>query len=335
MTQGAIRKEDLKGLIAAVRKDGSFYGPVSGSDGVCLSELGPDDDMALDYFNFKLPPKVRFFPRSEVICTYQGVDMTSVPLAEEKAVIFGVRPCDTLSLIYMEKVFLDEQFADPYYRSRRDNSVVISLACTDPLETCFCTSVGGSPAGRDGADILAFDVGDSLLFDALTAKGESFMRSHSSVLGEVTEADLKARDEQVANAEEKVPAVDTSCVTERLQAGYDSPFWEEIAQKCLGCGVCTYLCPTCHCFGLHDEQVDLNGRRIRVQDSCMFSSFTLEASGHNPRTSNGQRMRQRVMHKFRYTVENLGNIFCVGCGRCITNCPVNMDIRETIAEAGK
>ena len=341
MGQGAIKKSDLKKLIAAVTKDGKFYGPVSGSDGVSLAELGPDDEVAFDYFNFTLPPKHIFFPQSEVICTCKDGDMTQVPLPEEKVVIFGVRPCDALALLYLDKVFVDEKFSDPYYRTRRDNAVIISLACSDPLETCFCTSVGGGPAGREGADVLAADMGDSLLFESVTAKGEAFMKAHARLFEKAKSREMKARDEQASEAQKKVPAVDVSGITEKLQAMFDSPIWDEITERCLGCGVCTYLCPTCHCFGLTDEDLGRQGTpgrisgRIRTQDSCMFPSFTLEASGHNPRTLRGERMRQRIMHKFRYTVENFGDVFCVGCGRCISNCPVNMDVRETLAEVNK
>lgn len=340
MVQGAIRKEDLKKLIVAVGKDGSFYGPVRGGDGVVLSELGPDDEMALTYSNFKLPPKRQFFPQSEVIYTYEGGGRTEVPLPEETSdrvrVIFGVRPCDARSLLYLDKVFLDGTFSDPYYRRRRDLSIIISLACSDPLETCFCTSVGGNPTGKEGADILASDVGDALLFEAVTPKGKAFMKAHSDLFEQPKAKEMMVRDEQVSSAEKKIPALDISDITERLRENFDAPIWDEIAQRCLGCGVCTFLCPTCHCFGLYDEAHsgwgELRGRRVRVQDACMFPSFTLEASGHNPRPSNGERMRQRIMHKFRYTVENFRDIFCVGCGRCITHCPVNIDIRETIAE---
>jgi ferredoxin len=343
MVQGVIGKENLKKLIAAVEKDGSFYGPIMGSEGVSLSELDPDDEVVLDYLNFTLPPKRQFFPQNEVIYTYEGGDITDALLSGETSegirVIFGVRPCDVLSLLYLDKVFLDEKFIDPYYRTRRDNSIIISLACSDPLETCFCTSVGGSPVGNEGADILAFDVGDALLFEAATPKGEDFMKAHSGLFEEPEAEHTRTRDEQASSAEKKVPVMDVSDITERLQANFDSPIWDEIAGRCLSCGVCTYVCPTCHCFGLYDEaqggEIELKGCRIRVQDGCMFPSFTLEASGHNPRTSNGERMRQRMMHKFRYTVENFGDIFCVGCGRCIGHCPVNIDIRETLAEVLK
>jgi len=318
MVQGLIRKEDLKKLIAAVSKNGAFFGPVMAGENVSLSKVEPDGALTLEYSNIKLPPKRLFSPQSEVI-----------------GVIFGVRPCDALSLVRLDKVFLEGEFVDPYYRRRRDNAIIISLACSCPLDTCFCTSVGGSPAGTEGADVLACDLGEALLFESVTAKGEAFMKVHSGLLGKATKAHAKARDAQASDAEKMVSRVNVSGIAEKLQGSFESPVWEEIARRCLGCGICTYLCPTCHCFGLYDEQAGLKGRRIRTQDSCMFPSFTLEASGHNSRTSNRERMRQRVMHKFCFTVENFGDLFCVGCGRCITNCPVNMDVRETVAEVSK
>ncbi len=332
MEQGAINKEDLKKLIAAVTAKGTFYGPAAGSSGVTLSELEADGELVLDYANFMLPPKRCFFPQSEVISTSNGEGVSEAPLPAEKSVIFGVRPCDALSLLHLEKVFLDEQYNDPYYRARRDNAVIISIACNEPLDTCFCTSVGGDPAGRDGADIVTFDIGDALLWEAVTSKGEGFMKAHAALFRVPTAAETKTRDEQAAAAAKKMPTVNADGITENLKGNFDSPVWEKIGERCLGCGVCTYVCPTCHCFGIYDEKSDAGGRRIRAQDSCLFSAFTLEASGHNPRKSHGERMRQRIMHKFRYTAENFGNIFCVGCGRCITRCPVNIDLRETIAE---
>ena len=335
MLQGLLKKENIKKLISAVKKTGRFFGPVKGSEGMSLSELGPDDEPALDYSNLKLPPKRQLFPWSEVICTYGAENIAEAPVSGEKVVIFGVRPCDALSLTYLDKIFLDEKFIDPYYRSRKDNSVIISLACSEPLETCFCTSVGGSPAGREGADILAFVMKDSLLFEACSEKGRTFMDHHSAVFQKPGQADIKTRDEQASAAEKKVQMIGVSDITEKLKGNFDSPVWDKIAERCISCGVCAYLCPTCHCFGFYDEKAGLKGRRIRVQDSCMFSSFTIEASGHNPRTTGGERMRQRIMHKFRYTVENSGDIFCVGCGRCIGNCPVNIDIRESVAEVVK
>jgi len=280
-----------------------------------------------------LPAKREFFPQCEVVCTYEADVMKEAVLSDEKVVLFGVRPCDAMAVSYLDKVFLDEKFVDPCYQSRRDNSVMISLACKEPGQTCFCTSVGAGPGGKDGADILAFDLGDSLLLETATEKGEAFMTAHSGLFKEPTAEQLEAGKAQVSGAESKLAAIDVAGIADKLRAAFDSEVWDKVAERCIGCGVCTYSCPTCHCFGLCEDSAGSTGKRVRVQDACMFSAFTLEASGHNPRGSCWERMRQRVMHKFCYTVENFGDIFCVGCGRCIDHCPVNMDIRETLAEA--
>jgi ferredoxin len=118
---------------------------------------------------------------------------------------------------------------------------------------------------------------------------------------------------------------------EKLDGIFEEEVWETITNNCLGCGACTYLCPTCHCFDITDETNGKgDGIRIRTWDSCQYPLFTLHASGHNPRVNKKQRMRQRLMHKFSYTVEKNDAIFCVGCGRCVIHCPVNLDIREML-----
>jgi ferredoxin len=326
-----IRKADLGKLVEAVGKTARFFAPVRRSEGVVLDEVGTDSEIEFDYVNVKLPLKRHFFPRAELLYTYEGGQLRDVPLPEGKTVVFGARPCDVLAMLYLDKVFLGEPAADPYYARRRENAVVISLACRAPAPTCFCTSVGGNPAGREGADVLAADLGDALLFESVTEKGQAFLKEHAKLLAKPKEGQTKAAKKAAAEAEKQVAAVEAAGVTDRMKEMSDSPLWEEITQRCLGCGVCTQVCPTCHCFGIYDEPKGSGGKRIRVQDACMFPGFTLEASGHNPRARRGQRMRQRVMHKFCYTAENYGEIFCVGCGRCITECPVNMDVRETIS----
>jgi sulfhydrogenase subunit beta (sulfur reductase) len=123
---------------------------------------------------------------------------------------------------------------------------------------------------------------------------------------------------------------DFSGVKEKLDASFDSPLWLAVTRRCLGCGACTYLCPTCHCFDITDESRGERGARVRTWDTCQASLFTRHASGHNPRPDRRARMRQRLMHKYSYTVETAGAVFCSGCGRCVRACPVNLDIREML-----
>ena len=115
-----------------------------------------------------------------------------------------------------------------------------------------------------------------------------------------------------------------------MPENFKADFWDDLAMKCIGCAACTFVCPTCHCFDITDEGKRELGRRVRTWDGCMFPKFTLHASGHNPRTSAGQRVRQRVLHKFSYFRDNQGVISCTGCGRCIEVCPTGMDIRDIL-----
>jgi len=116
-----------------------------------------------------------------------------------------------------------------------------------------------------------------------------------------------------------------------LLALYNASFWPQIAEACINCGACTFLCPTCYCFDIQDEVAGTKGVRLRYWDSCMFPLFTLHASGHNPRGQKMQRVRNRFMHKFKYFPDRFGPVSCVGCGRCVKDCPVNIDIREVIS----
>ena len=181
----------------------------------------------------------------------------------------------------------------------------------------------------DGLDLLFTDLGDRYLVEAITERGEALV-ADSPYFREATTTDVNLKAEIAARAEQAVSGPSVEGVKEQLDGMYDDPFWDELHEKCLGCAVCTYLCPTCHCFDIVDEAVNAQGRRVRNWDSCQFPLFTLHASGHNPRPSGRERMRQRIMHKFRYFVENFGEVACVGCGRCVRECPVNMDLREVL-----
>ncbi len=314
---------------------GRVRGPVRDvrTGNVVLEDLTSTSELILDYANFTLPPKREFFPQCEGIARYDAGAFREETTSDERVILFGIRPCDVHSLRYLDKVFVDSQFTDPYYRKRRDQALVISLACEKPGAACFCSSVGGGPAAIvEGADVMAFHLGDSLMFEAFSEKGEDFLKKNGALLRDPTAAELQKRKQQEGlRTMSSEPRMDN--VSQAIGKHFNSPLWDAVAETCLGCGVCTYLCPTCHCFDLYDEKHETGDTKIRVHDSCMFASFTREASGHNPRLKRGERMRQRVMHKFVHAPENFGAVFCVGCGRCVMHCPTNIDIRETVSRA--
>jgi ferredoxin len=330
----AVDASKLKKLITAMAKDAEALGPIAdGEHGAVLGPLSDTTALMLDYGNFKLPPKRRLFPQCEVISTYADGCVSETKQRSVKTVLFGIRPCDAQAIAHLDKVFLGDDAIDPYYKSRRDATLVISLACRRPASTeCFCSSTGAGPASKAGADAMAWNLGTSLLFESITVKGEAFLKKHAALLREATPEELQASKKQESATLKELPTKSLADVPKLLKNQNDPAIWEEVSSTCLSCGACTYLCPTCHCFDFYDEKQGDGARKLRLHDACMFESFALEASGHNPRARASQRMRQRVMHKFSYAPENYNELFCVGCGRCIIHCPSSIDIRETVSK---
>jgi ferredoxin len=278
-------------------------------------------------------------PRTETLFSYQEGKYITPDMPDERRIIFAVRPCDARGIALLDHVFDSapdaeaatdsRSYQDPYLAHRRKHTVMIGLACGQPLSTCFCTSVDGGPFSTHGLDQLWTDLGDRYLIEALTERGQGLL-ADSPHLRPAGSEDLEQKTELKGRAEDALSGPDVTGIKEKLDRMYDSPFWQYVHLTCLGCGACTFLCPTCHCFDIQDEGDRREGRRVRNWDTCQFSQFTLHASGHNPRTSGKERVRQRIMHKFSYYVENFGVIACVGCGRCVRECPVNLDIRAVL-----
>lgn len=340
-----LTAEKLDALIAAVNGSGAFIAPASMAEGGTPGEtlfrpVTKAAEVRLDRVNTRMSVKGAFFPQRETILRFEGSVLREVPApADRPLVVFGARPCDAKSLLFMDKVFEGRATApgnatheDPYYVARRRAAIVISLACDAPAASCFCTSVGGHPHGTDGADILASRAGKNgdFLLEPMTDKGRAFLAGHAALLAPAGADAEAAREARGREAAAKMQALDFSGVKEKADASFDSPVWERIVQSCLGCGVCTFVCPTCHCFDITDETSGTGGIRIRTWDACQYPLYTVHASGHNPRPAKRARMRQRIMHKYSYTVETAGMVSCTGCGRCVRLCPVNLDIRQML-----
>lgn len=330
MDARAIDKGRIVELLDELIEGYEVFAPVMSDDVMLFDKIASGGEARLDFGNSKRLPKEAFFPPSEVMFVYQGTQAEAPPSKGDR-VLFGIRPCDARSFLLLDKVFNTPDYQDAYYVEKRERTYVVGIGCNRPLSTCFCTSVGGGPFNEEGMDVLLSDLGDRYLVQVISERGRRLLEGNA-LLEEATESDLREGNRIAAEARERVTSmVETEGLGDRLMGMYDDPFWDALHQKCLGCGVCTYLCPTCHCFDVLDEGGEQRGRRVRIWDTCQSALFTLHASGHNPRPSGRERMRQRIMHKFRYFVDNCGEIACVGCGRCIRNCPVNMDLREVLS----
>jgi ferredoxin len=269
------------------------------------------------------------FPHTEVIGRYKldGGDFTpeEVPPDAPKTVILALRPCDVAAMGLLDAVF-NWDYKDAFFNARRAATTLVALSCSAADEQCFCTSVGGSPDSSAGADAILrpADGGARLVLEPLTEKGRTVVEAGGKALAE-GQAKLDPPPE--------VPVkFDAKGVSDWLSENFESPFWQEVALACLGCGACTYACPTCHCFDIQDEATRSESVRLRNWDSCAMALFTAHAGGHNPRPTQTERWRQRVMHKFRYILDRFGRLGCTGCGRCGRLCPAGVAISEVCRE---
>lgn len=323
-------------LLQAVLASGvRTVAPVEDEGLVRFAVVEKADAAKLDYDNSRWSPKEVLFPKTEQLLSYdignQSVEMKEGEASPTATVLFGVRPCDAAGLTVLDRVFLAEPVDAPY-QARREATTVVGLSCTAPRAECFCTSVGLSPTSTEGSDVLLTPLDGKVLVEVVTDKGAALVGS----LGQVIQPGELPKDEVTKAAEERItPRRLLTELVEALEQHFESQEWEELARRCLGCGTCAYVCPTCHCFDLVDEADMRCGVRCRNWDACQFALFTLHASGHNPRTHQGARYRQRVLHKFSYFARKHGRFMCVGCGRCLAACPVGMDIAEVAEAVGK
>ncbi len=258
------------------------------------------------------------------------------PVNEAPAqVIFGLRPCDVRGFVQMDNVFSGYGgfYFDPYYNAKREATTLVAVTCRDPRSTCFCTSVGGGPAGTEGADALLTQVEGGLTFETFTPKGEALGAFPGFT--EVSQAQsLYAETVKETAASRVAPAFDLEGVRDQLRENIEHGDWHDLAMRCISCGTCTYVCPNCYCFNITDEIVETRGERMRTWDNCFNPMYTLETSGHNPRDIKSNRFRNRFSHKFWYYPDKYDSLLCSGCGRCVANCPTRIDIREVVRTMG-
>jgi ferredoxin len=293
--------------------------------------------MNLDFCNSEIPPKKLLFHQTETLFKFTPGTKAKIESVDvdEKKVIFGIRPCDAKSIAILDHAFKGD-YEDPYFLTRRKNTALIGLSCNKPEINCFCTSFDDSPASPKYVDILLTDIGDKYYVEVTSDKGKQLTKGMSKLFKPTKESDAKKKKEVEKKAIDMISRHQkTDGIVEKLDKIFEKPFWKEVAFKCIGCGTCTYLCPTCHCFDIQDESTLTKGARVRVWDTCMNPEYTLQASGYNPRPARANRVRNRVYHKYNYYPKNFDVIACVGCGRCIDLCPVNIDIIDVVTKAGE
>jgi ferredoxin len=258
-----------------------------------------------------------FLPRSEVLFSYSSearkVRLASEQLPNADQVIVAARPCDAAALPILDHVF-NWDYQDRFYNHRRQRTTVITMACQDHDEHCFCTSVGLGPCSQHGSDAMLVPI-DNEHFE-VRYRTERGRRRLSELL---LSSELTGT---VGSAPELRFSI--GAVQRFLDGGFEHDFWTSATLRCLGCGACSHNCPTCHCFDIVDQGQRGTGRRIRNWDSCQMAVYSLHASGHNPRATQVDRQRNRIFHKYHTYPNKFGDLLCTGCGTCSRNCPVSL-----------
>ncbi len=317
--------------------ESAVYAPVEAGGVVAFGRYQPGMALNLDALPTDKSPKELLFPQWENLMRFRmegkTIELTEQERCDEDYVFFGARACDLRAFQVLDKVFLAEP-VDTYYAARRAHGITVALACAEPADTCFCGVFGVEP-GEPEADVILWRVGDDYYADSRTEKGAGLMEGWDTV--EADEAPVRWIKGEIKKKLDSKPFAHLSLEGfdgAHLKEKFESPKWKNLALSCLGCGSCTFTCPTCQCYDIRDYDTGHGVERYRCWDSCMFSDFTMMAHG-TPRPTQTEKYRQRFMHKLVYAVENNGMYGCVGCGRCVKKCPMNLSIVKVIRALGE
>jgi ferredoxin len=259
------------------------------------------------------------------------LDARETPPEPKRIALLGVRACDLAGLAVQDRIFVHGTFPDPYYGSRRAGLLLVAVNCTRSVSTCFCTSMGTGPAATSGFDLALTELDDGFVVASGSEAGADV--AAALALGEAPAATVASAGAAVDTCARGMQrSLDVSQMPELLYANLEHPRWEDVAERCLSCGNCTMVCPTCFC---HDEREEpsldgVTSVRVREWDSC-FDRAHAQIHGMNARPHIRHRYRQWLVHKLASWIDQFGTSGCVGCGRCITWCPTGIDLTEEVA----
>ena len=329
--------ESLNSVFAKISANAELYIPADNCDGKAVYTKWAEGVELSNQLNTVKSPKDFFFPQVEDMMAFKvegkNIELIDIRKAQEDFVVFGVRACDVKAFEVLDNVFLVEP-VDSYYAERREHGIIISVACGRPSETCFCQTFG-IDAANPGGDITVWYADGNAYWQSNTEKGEKLLASLG--LESCDSAAVDAEKAKIANIMKKLPLAELKADAfggGKTMELFNRPEWKALSESCLGCGTCTFVCPTCQCYDVKEFNTGKGVVRFRCWDSCMYSDFTKCAHG-NPRLSQVERFRQRFMHKLVYYPENNNGLFgCVGCGRCLAKCPISMNIVKVMKTLG-
>lgn len=301
-----LKKEDMTRFLYKLKQKGELIAPQG--DDARLEVITDLKGINLS----KIPPfsvKKYFMPNEENLFSYDNNKIFNgeKPISR---VLFGIRLCELNALLRMDKLFLDAKNPDTIYKKRRDNSILIGYNCTKPEANCFCESMDL----ENYYDLFFYEMGDYYYIDIGSEKGHKLVSRLNDY--DYTQTKIKC----IKKLNKKLTV-----------SQYENNAWDKLVKNCLSCGRCNAVCPTCYCFNVRDKnELSGIGMRIREWDSCQFKDFTTVAGGFVFRDTRMERLRHRIFHKLLYFRQRFSKDMCVGCGKCITHCPTNIDFVEAI-----
>ncbi len=340
-----LDKNDLSYWLRQIRKNASLIAPVKSLVGdVVFESLEQIHEISLDH---PLPPpsvKEFLFPQIETMFEYNGDEIKEI-IDEEMRVVVGLRSCDASAIKIIDRFFAGEtgsdydmvhpnrKYKDPYYFSRRQNTVFISMGCNVPGAVCFCYNLGAGPFLDSGFDIQLIDLEDRYLVEADSEKGKGLVRRYDYLFRKVETGDLEDRFEALLSSISKFEKrIDLRETGQKIKNSMPDSFWQWVAERCFECGGCVYVCSLCTCFNIVDYNFsNQSGKRCRIWDTCLFKGFTEMAGRVIPQEKKEQRLKRWWFHKILYYPEQFKTFGCVGCGRCTITCPGHIDI-ATLSE---
>lgn len=335
-----LKKDKVKNLLLSASREWQTYIPLEDfSQDVQFMKFEGEQDIGrlnLDYESLIVPPKVFAFPQLESLFEFKDGEIIETAKPKTNRLLFGLRACDVKGVLFLDG-FFKKNFEDIYYLNRSRDKLMVIVGCKKPLESCFCTSTKTGPFLSEGFDLQLVDIGEHYFVEIGSNKGEDFVNSFDKFFEKVLEGDIQRSKTAKRKAEKSVSLkVDfEKAIKKFCEDKVPKDMYEQIAQRCIYCGGCLYVCPTCSCFNVFDESTKGLAKRYRNWDTCVFEGYTREASGHNPRQEKWLRTSRRYEHKLKYDYLVSGMSGCVGCGRCLLTCPVNIGISQVIEEVCK
>jgi len=330
----AIKGEDVPALVEHIMKRAPVLAPVAKGESRVFAEIGRASDVVLDYTSTILPPKKFLLPQEEPLITFdrETVEAAAAEAEQGARILFGVHPCDMQGILKLDRAFTEGE-PESNYLARRRGMLVVGVSC-EPDDKCFCQALSTYNA-LEGFDLFLTRLRNGYLVDVITYMGAALLDRFDRL----DDATAEQIDEGAAvNLDIARPRTSLGChaaaLPDLLRLTLEDDLWKEVADKCLSCGSCSLVCPTCFCFDVTDRlQLNLKkGTRYRRWDSCQLQDFAVVATGENFRESREERVRHRFAHKFLYLAEKFGTPMCVGCGRCARACPADVNPAELISQ---